>query len=248
MRLWIDTDAGDNPDDTIALWCAARADDVDLVGVSTVDGDVEKRAAYVRKLLPGVDVIAGPPPGDRMTNVDALLGIGPWTHVAGLADEGALPLRVVLMGGALAPIKHRGQLRRIEHNVGADPGAAARLLGSTGNLIVVPLDATARLRAHAKDEKVLAQSIPGFGDHLARWRQKREPDTDDGDVSLVLHDVAALFVSIGDRVARMESRRLTIEPDGTMRASVDGPLQHVVAHVKDDETRARMRALAAEGG
>src|SRR5258708_32113077 len=149
MRLWIDTDAGENPDDTIALWCAHEAFDVDLVGVSTVGTDVELRATFVRELLPDVEVIAGPPAADHVANVDTLLGIGPWTHVAALADEGALPLRVVLMGGALAPIKHRGQLRRTEHNVGADPQAAARLLGLTGNLIVVPLDATAPVHAHA---------------------------------------------------------------------------------------------------
>jgi inosine-uridine nucleoside N-ribohydrolase len=242
MRLWIDTDAGDNPDDTIALWCAARADDVDLAGVSTVEGDVALRAEFVRALLPDVDVVAGPPPPDRLATVDVLLGIGPWTHIADLADEGALPLRVVLMGGALAPIKHRGELRRIEHNVGADPDAAARLIASTGNLIVVPLDTTARLEASARDEDVLTRSIPGFRLQLDGWRQEN------GDVKLVLHDVAALLVALGDRGSRMESRRLKIEPDGTMWASVDGPLQHVVAHVDNDETRARMRELASEGG
>jgi inosine-uridine nucleoside N-ribohydrolase len=242
MRLWVDTDAGDNPDDTIALWCAAQADDVDLAGVSTVDGDVELRAAFVRGFLPGIDVIAGPPPADRLANVDVLLGIGPWTHVADFADEGVLPRRVVLMGGALAPVRHRGELRRIEHNVGADPDAAARLIGTTGNLIVVPLDATARLHAHARDEEVLTGAIPGFRDQLDVWRQH------EGDVPLVLHDMAALLIALGDRVARMESRRLHIDPDGTMWASVDGPLQHVVAHVNSDETRARMRALALEGG
>jgi inosine-uridine nucleoside N-ribohydrolase len=242
MRLWIDTDAGDNPDDTIALWCAARADDVDLVGVSTVDGDVERRAVGVRRLLPDVDVIAGPPPPDRVANADVLLGIGPWTHLATLGDEGALPRRVVLMGGALAPIKYRGELRRIEHNVGSDPEAAARLLRNTGNLIVVPLDATARLHAHARDERVLTESIPGFREQLDAWRQQN------GDIPLVLHDVAALLVALGTGVSRMESRRLEIEPDGTMWASVAGPLQHVVAHVSSDETRARMRELASEGG
>jgi inosine-uridine nucleoside N-ribohydrolase len=242
VRLWIDTDAGDNPDDTIALWCAARATDVDVAGVSTVDGDVELRAAFVRNLLRGVDVTAGPPPADRVESVDVFLGIGPWTHVADLADAGALPRRVVLMGGALAPIKHRGQLRRIEHNVGADPASAARLLRTTGNLIVVPLDATARLHASAYDEKVLTESIPGLREQLDLWRQEN------GDEPVVIHDVAALLVALGDRVARMESRRLEIEPDGTMWASVDGPLQHVVAHVNSDETRARMRALAFEGG
>src|SRR4051794_6899008 len=132
MRLWIDTDAGETPDDTIALWCASRAEDVDLAGVSTVGGNEELRAGYVRRLLPGVNVTAGPPNPDEVANVDVLLGIGPWTHLADLADAGALPRRVVLMGGALAPIKHRGELRRIEHNVGADPRSAARLLALTG--------------------------------------------------------------------------------------------------------------------
>jgi inosine-uridine nucleoside N-ribohydrolase len=241
MRLWIDTDAGDDPDDTIALWCAARAADVDLVGVSTVDGDVELRAAFVRALLPQIDVIAGPPPPDRVANVDVLLGIGPWTHVADLADAGALPRRVVLMGGALAPVKHHGELRRIEHNVGADPGSAARLISGTGNLILVPLDATVRVHASAHDEKVLTRAIPDLREQLDAWRQVV------GDEPLVLHDVAALLVALGDRVARMDSRRLEIEPDGTMWASVDGPLQHVVAHVNSEETRARMRELTSEG-
>jgi hypothetical protein len=32
-----------------------------------------------------------------------------------------------------------------------------------------------------------------------------------------------------------------------MRASVDGPLQYVAAHINAEETRARMRALVGEG-
>lgn len=242
MRLWIDTDAGENPDDTIALWCASKAIDVDLAGVSTTGGDVELRATFVRQLLPDVNVIAGTPPPDLLASVDVLLGIGPWTNVARLADQGALPLRVVLMGGALAPVKHRGELRRIEQNVGSDPESAARLLNSTGDLIVVPLDATARVHAHAGDEKFLTGAIPGLREQLDAWRQVN------GDEPLVLHDVAALLIALGDRIARMESRRLEILPDGTMWASVAGPLQHVVAHVNNEETRARMRELVSEGG
>ncbi len=125
---------------------------------------------------------------------------------------------------------------------GPIPRPPARLIRNTGNLIVVPLDATARLRAHDHDERVLSGSIPGFRSQLDVWRQHND------DEPLVLHDVAALFVALGDRVSRMESRRLEVEPDGTMWASVSGPLQHVVAHVDSDETRARMRELASEGG
>jgi inosine-uridine nucleoside N-ribohydrolase len=240
VRLWIDTDAGDNPDDTIALWCAAHSAYFDIAGVSTVDGDVDKRAAFVRNLLPDVDVVAGPPPPDRVENVDALLGIGPWTHIAELADQLALPLRVVLMGGVLAPIEHRGELTGVEHNVGADPEAAARLMAGTGDLLVVRLDATARLHAQPHDEKVLTKAIPGLREQLVEWRQQNGP------IPLVLHDVAALLVALGNRVARMESRRLVIEPDGTMSASVLGPLQRVVAYLNSDEIRARMRALATD--
>jgi inosine-uridine nucleoside N-ribohydrolase len=145
------------------------------------------------------------------------------------------------MGGALAPIRHRGEVMTVEYNVGSDPDSARRLLRNTGNLIVVPLDATARLHATARDEKLLTNAIPGFGDQLDAWRQAN------GELPFVLHDVAALLIAFGDRVARMESRRLTIDGDGTMSASVSGPLQYVVAYVDADETRARMRALAGEG-
>ena len=241
MRLWIDTDAGDHPDDTVALWCAARSEDVDVAGVSTVEGDVDRRAKFVRGLLPEVPVVAGAPAPEQLAAVDVLLGIGPWTNVATLGDAGALPLRVVLMGGVLAPIRHRGRLTDVEFNVGSDPESAGRLLRTTGNMIVVPLDATARLRASERDEKLLVNAIPGFGDQLDAWR------AENGDLPFVLHDVAALLVALGDRVARMESRRLGIDPDGKMRASTSGPLQYVVAYVDADETRARMRALATEG-
>src|SRR5258708_9986562 len=153
MRLWIDTDAGDNPDDTIALWCAAQAADVDLIGVSTVYGDVALRAAFVRVLLSDVDVIAGPPPAERVAGADVFLAIGPWTHAAQLADEGALPRRVVLMGGALTPIKHRNELRRIENNVGPDPDAAAGRLPPPGNPPRVPPAPPPRLHPPAHTGK-----------------------------------------------------------------------------------------------
>ena len=239
MRLWIDTDIGDNPDDAVALWCAARSADTDLVGVSTVGGDVTGRAALARTLVPDVNVVAGPPTPALLAGVDVLLGIGPWTNIADLADVGALPLRVVLMGGVLGSVEHRGAMQAIEHNVGSDPDSAARLLRTIGNLIVVPLDSTARVHAHPADERAYVHAIPGFRDQLAAWRARYGP------LPLVLHDPAALLIALGEKVARMESRRLRVEPDGMMFASVDGPLQHVVAHVNADATRARIRALVA---
>ncbi len=238
MRLWIDTDIGDNPDDTIALWCAAHADGVDLAGVSTVDGDVDARAAWARALLPDANVVAGDPPEDQVVAADVLLGIGPWTHVAQLAASGSLPRRVVLMGGALGSVRHRDHVTRTEHNVASDPAAAAALLEMVGDLVVVPLDATARIHADERDERELITAIPYLGEQLANWR------TLHGDLPLVLHDPAALLVALGEHVARTESKRLVVDDDGTMRASVRGPLQHVVAHLDGHRVRTRVRALA----
>jgi inosine-uridine nucleoside N-ribohydrolase len=241
VRLWIDTDIGDNPDDTIALWCAARAAHVELSGVSTVSGDVARRAELARRLLSDCEVVAGPPAPESVATADVLLAIGPWTHVAELAAKDALPRRVVLMGGLLGAMEYRGETRTVEHNVVSDPAAAAQLLASTGNLIVVPLDATARLRADARDEKIYADAIPGVGAQLQAWRDQF------GELPLVLHDPAALLVALGEPLSRMEARRLQVDRDGTMRASVEGPLQHVVAHVDARATMARVRTLVQEG-
>ena len=126
MRCWIDTDVGDDPDDAIALLCAAAHPDVEIVGVSTVDGDVEWRAELARTLVPDVDVVAGRPPSDALAAADALLLIGPWTHGAELVTRGQLPRRVGAMGGTIRPVIHHGELRVVEHNVNRNPDAAAR--------------------------------------------------------------------------------------------------------------------------
>jgi len=233
VQLWIDTDIGDNPDDTIALWCAARSPHTELIGVSTVGGNAE----FARTLVPGVPVVEGTPPREGPANADVLLAIGPWTNVAALTVIDALPRRVVLMGGVLGPVLHRGAIARVEHNVASDPAAAAQVLASTGNLIVVPLDTTARITATSHDEALFGKAIPGFVDQLAAWRARN------GELPLVLHDPAALLVALGEPLARIEARRLTVELDGIMRASVDGPLQQVVAHIDAAQTRARVREL-----
>jgi inosine-uridine nucleoside N-ribohydrolase len=61
---WIDTDIGDDIDDAFALALATRLPQLQLLGVSTVGGPVEQRAALARHFLalgghPNVPVIAG---------------------------------------------------------------------------------------------------------------------------------------------------------------------------------------------
>src|SRR4051812_44316862 len=162
MRVWIDTDIGDDPDDAVALTLAVRHPAVDLAGISTVYGDVEDRARQARALLdalgrPDVAVHPGPPPERALDDVDALLAIGPLTNVA--VHRSARP-RLVAMGGALGPLRHRGRTVEIEHNFAADPMAAATVLRDQSQLVLVPLDVTARLTCTDADVAALLTAAP----------------------------------------------------------------------------------------
>ena len=50
-RIWIDTDLGTDVDDALALAFALRHPELELVGVSTVFGDVELRTKMAEELL-----------------------------------------------------------------------------------------------------------------------------------------------------------------------------------------------------
>src|SRR5688572_1624388 len=122
MRVWIDTDVGGDPDDAVALLGAAAHPDVELVGVSTVDGDSERRAAIARELV-NAPVVAG----EALTaatvhdaDPDAVLAIGPLTNIAQLIEGGYRPRRLAIMGGARRPVQHRRQMMTVEHNFGRD--------------------------------------------------------------------------------------------------------------------------------
>jgi purine nucleosidase len=51
MRIWLDTDLGSDVDDALALAYALHHPDIELVGISTVFGDVELRTHCVEALL-----------------------------------------------------------------------------------------------------------------------------------------------------------------------------------------------------
>ncbi len=64
MKVWIDTDIGSDVDDALTLGYALRHPEIDLVGVSTVFGDVALRSRITRALLaladqPDVPVLDG---------------------------------------------------------------------------------------------------------------------------------------------------------------------------------------------
>ena len=221
-RLWIDTDIGTNVDDAVALLAAVAHPAVELIGVSTVGSDPERRAAVAVGLLAnaGVDlgavtVVAGAEEAVSAMEAaapDGLLAIGPLTNVAAMTAAGLRPPDVTIMGGALRPVEHRGELRTVEHNFSSDPDAAAAVLAVPG-AVVVPLDATVATRL---DQRLLSRLVatapvlePMVGSWIAEWGE------------VVLHDPAALLVAAGDgtELGRFERRRLRVEPDGRL---IDG--------------------------
>jgi purine nucleosidase len=236
VRLWIDTDIGTNLDDAVALLAAVAHPAVELVGVSTVGSDPERRAAVAVGLLAaaGVDlgsvlVVAGAEPapdrapagaggaaaaveGVAASGAEALLAIGPLTNVAAMTAAGVRPAELTIMGGALRPVEHRGQLRAVEHNFGSDPEAAASVLAVPG-AVLVPLDATVATRLDDRVVAKLVATAPVLGPMVSAWIARCD--------EVVLHDPAALLIAAGDgsELGRFERRRLRVEPDGRL---VDG--------------------------
>jgi purine nucleosidase len=227
VRLWIDTDVGTNVDDAVALLAAVAHPAVELVGVSTVGSDPERRAAVAVGLLAaaGADLatlkICAGEPGPRSAAVveavaasgaEALLAIGPLTNVAAMTAAGVRPADVTIMGGALHPVEHRGELRTVEHNFASDPDAAATVLAVPG-AVVVPLDATVATRLDDRLVSKLVATAPVLGPMVEAWVDRWG--------EIVLHDPAALLIAAGDgpELGRFERRRLLVEPDGRL---VDG--------------------------
>jgi inosine-uridine nucleoside N-ribohydrolase len=281
VRLWIDTDVGTNVDDAVALLAAVAHPAVELVGLSTVGSDPERRASVAVGLLAaaGVDLasitIVTGEPGPRTpagpsssasagasssagagasssadagasssarpdqagpaasaspramepasgaaavveavaaSGAEALLAIGPLTNVAAMTVAGVRPAEVTIMGGALRPVEHRGEVRIVEHNFASDPDAAATVLAVPG-AIIVPLDATVATRLDDRLVLKLVATAPVLEPMVQAWVDRWG--------EIVLHDPAALLIAAGDgpELGRFERRRLLVEPDGRL---VDG--------------------------
>ncbi|MCU1427526.1 MAG: hypothetical protein JWL83_1526 [Actinomycetia bacterium] len=224
VRLWIDTDVGDDPDDAVALCAAARHPLVDLVGVSTVSGNVDRRADLARALLDELDnrapVYAGAPPPDALADADALLAIGPLTNVVELI--GYLPPRMAIMGGATRAVDHRGERRTIEHNFSCNPVAAATVVRRCHNAVVVPLDVTAKMTLDDQQVAALANAEPALRGALDSWRAHTE-------FPVCLHDPLAFLVLMGEAPVTVVSRSLEVRGRGTLYVMVDGGERHDVA-------------------
>jgi inosine-uridine nucleoside N-ribohydrolase len=216
LRLWIDTDVGDDPDDVIALLCAAGHPGIDLVGVSTVDGDHDRRVKVARAFVEA-PVYAGDEPGLadwlRTAAPDAVLAIGPLTNVAALLTGGPIP-PVTLMGGALAPVQHWGMTMTTEHNFGRDPTAAAAVLEQADPL-VVPLDVTVSTCLDRDTLGRLVAAAPILHEPTESWLElQRDVGVPAEERSICLHDPLALLAIVEPAIVHVETQTVRVERDG----------------------------------
>jgi len=249
VRLWIDTDVGTNPDDAVALVCADAHPEVDLVGVSIVGDDQERRAAIARELV-GAPVFRGDQLSGalvRELDSEAVLAIGPLTNVASIVAQGYTPPKLALMGGALGSVRHRGAVRAVEHNFGSDPSAAAAVLTRLDGVLVCPLDVTARMRLDAAGLERLSRLAPRIGEIAARWLERqRVSGISESDAVVCLHDPLALLAMVGEPVVATEERALGVSVVGALTERRDARSHEVVVDVDVDAACDRIFGLLAD--
>jgi len=161
---------------------------------------------------------------------EVVVAIGPFTNLHRWWAPRMPPVPVVAMGGALAPVTHRGEERTVETNVGLDPEAASWLFGSGGAVTLVPLDVTAAMVVSADEQARLSAVVPGLRAALDGWPH-----------ALCLHDPLAVLVALGDVAATKTARRLSVSPDGIVSDGDGFPSVTVV--IDADIEGARTRAV-----
>jgi inosine-uridine nucleoside N-ribohydrolase len=201
----------------VALLCAAGHPNVDVVGVSTVDGDTGARAELARQLVdaPVVDGTALEARQVAAADPDCLLAIGPLENVARLLASGVLPARVGVMGGALQPVRHRGGVREIEHNFGTEPAAARAVIEHAPGVLLCPLDVTVRMRPAGADLRRIVDAAPVLGPMFDDWiARQRAAGVPDDEAAVRFHDPLALLALVGEPVVTVERRALTVDDVG----------------------------------
>jgi inosine-uridine nucleoside N-ribohydrolase len=251
VRLWIDTDVGDNPDDAVALRCAQRHLNVELVGVSTVDGDHDRRVELARSLVdapvhrgddPQLAVVVG------AARPDVLLAIGPLTNVATLVAAGWIAPRLAVMGGALGGVQHRGTLQRVEHNFGRDPHAAEVVLQACAPVLLTPLDVTVSMALTAPALARLLESVPELVPEVEEWMEiQRAARVPDAGRVVCLHDPLALLTVVEADVVQVEDRRLEVGASGEVTETPTALLHRVVRAVDAPVAVERILGLLARG-
>ena len=161
-----------------------------------------------------------------------VVAIGPLTNVAATLESWPPPARLVVMGGALQPVEHRGTQHRVEWNFSRDPRAAASTLARAPRCTLVPLDATVATRLDPSRQDALVAAVPPLGPLVRAWLAAlRTEGVPDGTAAVHLHDPAALLVAAGDGPligAHRRDHRLAVEADGRLVEEPSAPPIDVV--------------------
>jgi inosine-uridine nucleoside N-ribohydrolase len=240
VRVHVDTDLGDDPDDLCALAYLLARPDVDLVGVTTVDDPDGRRADLAREVLRlggagelpvasgAQEVAAGDLLARSMAAGAVVLGIGPATTLA--AAERARPglldsAHVVLMGGWLTgpPAGFPAWPASRDTNVVRDVPAAVEVRRAAGRLTVVPLAATVQAHLRSRDlPRLLAagalgawivRDVEAYRDRRGTAQLAATHSRLPDDLALLLHDPLAAAVAVGWPGATVEGRRLRTAPE-----------------------------------
>ena len=229
-KLLIDTDIADAPDDAFAIYMAMRMG-AEIVGITTVFRDTEKRADTVRELISAygegyenVPVIAGA--GDTDTDaaadfiIDAckkygkeliIVAIGPFTNIARAIKKDAAALRladrVVIMGGAYFR-------QYADWNVMCDVESAAVMFDALDNLECIGADVTHMLDIGRHNADVIAAhkaegGARGLVSRLyAEWREENPDDNN------VLHDPLAVYCALHPNACGMCDAHVAVITEG----------------------------------
>lgn len=249
MRLHVDTDAGDNPDDDCALAFVLGRPDVEVVAVTTVDDPEDRRRGHVERLLrlagrPDVRVVSGADVAatqaalrDSLVSGARIAALGPLGNLARLAGQRPDVMDsavVTVMGGWLGPpgpeLPAWGPDR--DHNIQADVDAAAVLWASRARLTLVPVAVAGVAWLREGDLRSLRETGP-LGRFLARTSSEHAARRRYGELGRAhaglptdlvnFHfDPVACAAALGWPGVRVEERRLSaVVERGLMRFELD---------------------------
>lgn len=241
----------------MALLLAAAHPGLELVGVSVVGEDPPAQAALATLLLEWAgasDVPVVMPVGAagavETAVPDVIVAIGPLGNVARILPGADCGPSVVLMGGLLRPVRHRGAERDVESNFGADPAAAGATLARAVRCVVVPLDATVVTGLDRPGREALVVAAPPLAPLFGAWLDRLGADgVPEGEATVHLHDPVAVLVAAGDHGeigARFQRLALAVTPDGHVVEDPTGAVCDVMVAL-DGPSVAR-RTLQILGG
>jgi inosine-uridine nucleoside N-ribohydrolase len=166
-----------------------------------------------------------------------VLALGPLTNIARLIlekpDAAKRIGRIVAMGGVIHEAGNVGP--RSEFNLWADPEAAAVVVSSGLPLVLVPLDATRRVRATREFAEALAATgkpLPNMVADLVRSYFESETTRE----SRPLHDPCVMLLALEPELFRLEALRLSVntgsmEEAGALTIDASGTLVQVAVGV-----------------